>query len=143
VVAAVGGSAAGLGGTSGGMVVGGAVWTFAGGVAGVATFAGGIGVVEDGVAGVAGVGPAGPAGPVGTPTFCAGLSGLNAGSELRTVSFRSAYVRRCCLLASNGLSSAVTGLYLNQGVSVGGSSPRDSSHWPRKAQHHLLRGHNE
>jgi hypothetical protein len=131
VVAAAGGSAAGLGGTSGGIVVGGAVWTFAGGVTGVTIFAGGIGVVEVGVAGVAGAEPAGPAGPVGTPTFCAGLSGLNDGSELRTVSLRSAYVRRCCLLASKGLPTCAIAAYLNQGVSSSCSSPRDSSHWPR------------
>jgi hypothetical protein len=78
------------------VVVGGAVCTLATSIFASGTFAGGMGVVEDGVAGV-GAGLPGPPGPKGTPAV--DWLGLKPGSELRMASLRSAYPRCCFELA--------------------------------------------
>ncbi len=87
----------GLGGTSGGMVVavgtGRAVCGSAVEGSVVTGFSAGIVVLEEGVAGV-GAGAPGPPCTKGAWGFEAVALGLNAGSELRTLSLRSAYVRR-------------------------------------------------
>lgn len=69
--------------------VGGAVWIFDGATGVVTGFCVGTVVVEEGVAGV-GAGAPGPPGPSGTPTLLLESCGLKLGSELRTVSLRSA-----------------------------------------------------